>query len=907
MAYNMRDKIGKYKVLRELGAGGFGAVYLAEDPRLHVQVAIKIFQVKDATVAGQATSATGDAGEVLKQRFIDEARMLRSLAVNPHIVDMYEFDELTDGTPYYVMPYLATSLVDEIGKDAFTVGALEELDSSLRPKRLGTAQSILYLKQLLDALSEVHKAGLIHRDIKPANILVNNKGQVQLCDFGIAKLPDTEHSQSGLGMGSRNYMSPEQRDSAKHVTPASDIYSVGILAYRMLTGQLPLGRFQDPIDYAPDIGQTLNNLILHAIEQHPGKRPQDANDMLSALKQAEHEIAGTVPNQQDEQTGTWVGGNAGHIDANQIKAELKPLQTKIIELLQEHGEVRAEDKGLLNALAAIGNIDEAGLNELITQTANRQTNPEQQAFQHWVATLNSQIEKHHALSDDQLNALLHVGSRTGRDEQQLKDIISHKTKGALVKAEQLKFKTAAEEKPKGKTRNKGLLFIVLALLITGGGYFGYGYYQTQQKQQKQARLATLKGQQQTEQVKQAQSLLAQLGYQVASSGTLDTRTENAIEAFEKEEKLLVTGQIDDILLASLQAALDRKDNSAWQVAGKQNSLAGYRAYLIKQTKGQYRSQAQQGIDGIELDNSKVPLNVNTTPADARIQILNIKESYISGMRLLPKDYQIKISKPGYHSQTHTVSLTKGKKILEYELKSQDFLVKLGNSQFIMKTIPSGKFMMGSNGGDSDEKPIHQVTIPSFRMMESEATFAMWDTCVSAGGCESKPDERWGRGTQPVIRVSYNDITTQFIPWLNKATGQTFTLPSEAQWEYAARAGTITKYSWGDDIGRNNANCNGCGSQWDNKQTAPVKSFKPNAFGLYDMHGNVWEWIRDCHNDSYNGAPTNGSPWTSGDCARRVLRGGSWDRWSDIVRSANRYKDSVSGRNDINGFRLVRGF
>jgi formylglycine-generating enzyme required for sulfatase activity len=133
------------------------------------------------------------------------------------------------------------------------------------------------------------------------------------------------------------------------------------------------------------------------------------------------------------------------------------------------------------------------------------------------------------------------------------------------------------------------------------------------------------------------------------------------------------------------------------------------------------------------------------------------------------------------------------------------------------------------------------------------------------------------------------------------------LPSEAEWEYAARAGSSTRYSWGNDIGKNNANCDGCGSQWDNKATAPVGQFKPNAFGLYDMHGNLREWVQDYHHDNYNGAPTNGSAWeTDGQQKYRVLRGGSWSVYPPFLRSAYRYKNTPDGRNYISGgVRLAR--
>ena len=218
-------------------------------------------------------------------------------------------------------------------------------------------------------------------------------------------------------------------------------------------------------------------------------------------------------------------------------------------------------------------------------------------------------------------------------------------------------------------------------------------------------------------------------------------------------------------------------------------------------------------------------------------------------------------------------------------------------------IPAGRFQMGSNDGYKWEQPVHSVSVSAFKMMEHEVTFAQWDACVAAGGCSHKPDDKgWGRGNRPVMNISYNDITEQFIPWLNKLTGKQWRLPSEAEWEYAARAGTNTLYSWGNSIGTNRANCLNCGSHWDKKQTAPVKSFAPNAYGLYDMHGNVWELTQDCWNGSYTGAPADGSVWQSGDCSYRVLRGGSW--YSDPVRlrSANRSYNTSTIREITTGFR-----
>ena len=226
----------------------------------------------------------------------------------------------------------------------------------------------------------------------------------------------------------------------------------------------------------------------------------------------------------------------------------------------------------------------------------------------------------------------------------------------------------------------------------------------------------------------------------------------------------------------------------------------------------------------------------------------------------------------------------------------------------MVVVPAGRFRMGdlSGGGNSDERPVHDVTIAApFAVGRYEVTLAEWDACVAAGGCTHRPDdEGWGLGTRPAINVSWDDAQ-EYVRWLSRETGKSYRLLSEAEWEYVARAGSATKYPWGDDVGTNKANCDGCGSQWDNKRTAPVGSFKPNAFGLFDTAGNVWEWVEDCQNDTYSGAPANGSAWTSGNCHSRVLRGGSWYNYPGVIRSAYRIRFDTGNRGNLLGFRVAR--
>ena len=231
---------------------------------------------------------------------------------------------------------------------------------------------------------------------------------------------------------------------------------------------------------------------------------------------------------------------------------------------------------------------------------------------------------------------------------------------------------------------------------------------------------------------------------------------------------------------------------------------------------------------------------------------------------------------------------------------------------VMVSIPGGTFRMGDlhGVGNSNELPVHSVTVGPFRLGKYEVTFAQWDACVADGGCGGyQPDDSgWGRGNRPVFDVSWTDAQS-FINWLNGKTGGGYRLPTEAEWEYAARAGSTTQFSWGNSIGSNRANCwqPECGDDY--KYTAPVGSFPANAWGLHNMHGNVLEWVQDCRNDSsYEGAPTDGSAWESGRCTWRVIRGGSWsdNPWS--LRSANRNWGLQTFRNDgrnEHGFRLAQ--
>jgi len=758
--------IGKYRVIKLLGSGGFGAVYLAEDPKLSSTVAIKVFSICNADLydlskAIPCTSSLNTARSrdlVLRERFVREATLLRQLSTNPNIVEVYDFDEMADGTPYFVMPYLERSLVDEIGKDALTTEALKDLPKALRPRKLPVLRVVEILTEILSGLAEVHNAELIHRDIKPANILFDANGRAQLCDFGVAKTPDSQHSETGMLMGSRNYMSPEQRESGKHVTAGSDVYSVGVLTYRMLTGTLPIGPCDDPIVYCPDMGASFNTLVLAALNPQREKRPTDAGDFLQRLKSAMNDSSSNDRPGNDSDTEIGPAPSS-------IRVELQQLEQTIEDFLLEDGEIDKGQYKQLQMLAAIENLSDSALTHLISRVEKR-LEPTIKPMQVFVVMVDDVlVQARGSIMDESLAALRIAGEQAGLDAESIERIL--RKRQTLYRAK--------DEDKRAISAFLTILFLILMACI-GAGVLWWLMGEWQQFQE----------------------------------NTLPQTPKGSVQNLEKE-------------------------------TGKQTFQLQSGSSLLQQKK-----------DDTSID--------------------------------------FTLRKP-----ESTVSVT------------------------TMLSIPGGRFVMGSTGYSNVERPTHSVTIQSFQLGETEVTWAQYQGCIDSGSCSPHvSDQGWGKANRPVMNVSWNDVQ-RYIRWLNQKSGQRFRLPSEAEWEYAARAivgkggsKNSSDYSWGDDIGENNANCDGCGSPWDDRQTAPVASFSANAFGLYDMHGNVWEWVEDCWHDNYNGAPSNGDAWETASqtespsepCRRRVLRGGSWHNVRGYLRSAYRSADSVESTYFNFGFRLA---
>ena len=223
----------------------------------------------------------------------------------------------------------------------------------------------------------------------------------------------------------------------------------------------------------------------------------------------------------------------------------------------------------------------------------------------------------------------------------------------------------------------------------------------------------------------------------------------------------------------------------------------------------------------------------------------------------------------------------------------------------MIALPAGSFTMGSDNSDPSEKPAHRVAIGApFAIGKFEVSVQQWNACANAGGCQKIAQPANTPAEAPVRDVSWDDAQ-QYVKWLASTTGKPYRLPTEAEWEYAARGGTSTRYWWGEQMATGKANCKECGQPWSNEGPAKAGSFAANPFGLHDTSGSVWEWVSDCWHNSFKDAPTDGRSWDAPNCRVRVIRGGSWREGAPYMVASTRFRYDASVRQFQNGFRVAR--
>jgi len=330
----------------------------------------------------------------------------------------------------------------------------------------------------------------------------------------------------------------------------------------------------------------------------------------------------------------------------------------------------------------------------------------------------------------------------------------------------------------------------------------------------------------------------------------------------------------------------------WDSIKDSNYASDYEAYLKAYPNGRFAALAKARIERLKAAGSATPPATHATPAPSPAPAPKPAATPSPASTPTPAPKAAVTPAPAAPTPAAAQAATSG--------ESKDCAACP-----VMVSLPAGSFTMGSNYGDPSEKPPHHVTISApFAIARYEVTVEQWNACADANGCPKLSSENSSVKNAPARDLSWDD-TQAYVKWLSKVTGKTYRLPTEAEWEYADRAGTSTKYWWGDQMRKGVANCKDCGDPYHKEAPEPVGSYAANPNGLYDMNGSVWEWVGDCWHNSYQNAPADGRTWDAPGCNMRVIRGGSWREGNDYMLSSTRFKYSPSVRQSQNGFRVVK--
>ena len=337
------------------------------------------------------------------------------------------------------------------------------------------------------------------------------------------------------------------------------------------------------------------------------------------------------------------------------------------------------------------------------------------------------------------------------------------------------------------------------------------------------------------------------------------------------------GMAPDIKLAGVvpKNSAEQFELAFWESIKDSDHAGDYEAYLKAYPKGRFVALAQARIARLKAAGAAAPANkVAREPARAAPEV---KPAPIQAVPAAPPP------------PVASVKAAAGAEVKDCPACPT------------LISLPAGAFTMGSNASDPSERPAHKVTLAApFAIGKYEVTVEQWNACASGGTCQRSTQE----AKAPMRDVSWDDAQ-QYLKWLSTASGKAYRLPTEAEWEYAARGGTATAYWWGDKMAAGKANCKDCGSPWKVDAPANAGSSAANPYGLYDMNGSVWEWVSDCWHNSFKDAPADGRAWEAPHCTVRVIRGGSWREGASYMVSSTRFKYDASVRNAQNGFRVAR--
>lgn len=923
--------IARYEVLETLGRGGMGVVYKAIQKNLNRPVALKVLPqqlIHD---------------EEFLKRFHGEARKAAQLN-HPNIVVIY--DEGVENSVHFIaMEFIAG---EDLRKIIVNAGMLS------------VDQTLNWLTPVVGAVGFAHRHGIVHRDIKSANILINKEGQPKLTDFGIARIiggeasmtrtPEmTQLTRAGMILGTLQYMSPEQVQG-QPTDGRSDIYSLGVVMYQCLTGELPFRGDTDwstmhkitndvpttPRSVRPDIPKVLEKLVLRCMSKHVNDRYQTCEELQEALLRvtkepttskkklpelpplreetlydsptlvAPPESATTIPSPIPPKSIKWKTAAMGAVavivvatlvwkfilshGANMGEGweQLSDLDRKQIEMLFERAERLEQDQKI---------FEPAGNNAFDQYRDILKIHPHNRAALEGLDRLRKDLLKQAENFQEQKNfinaeKLVQTGLQFFANDADLQALSRQLEILRLVQlakdyAGKQQYtaplgqnaydacKKILERDPQNQTATAILQEIETWFLVEGSKLVQQGR-------------------------------LRQAGeHYVLGKGLFPQNAEIAREADKLKEHLVINTKIKKLIEEAKTHLQNKEWERAWnksmatlQEAPNEKQLRDLQEQVMKELAGEAAGQLQrkrysQALEAYALIKRLNPAQ-NTAASEAAVherwgdhfleqnELDEAIKKYRTALSLNPSGTQLK------------------EKLQNAEAKKEKSL----GIDFVF--VSGGSFQMGNtlDNGDDDEKPVHTVQIKDFYMSRYEITFAQYEVFCRETKKPVPPDNGWGRDNRPVINVNWEEAR-EFCVWFSRRTGMNVRLPTEAEWEYAARnrgesikwAGTsleaeLEQYAWSI---RNSG-----------QQTHPVGQKKTNGLGLYDMSGNAYEWCADGYDKKFYQKSLGANPQAQ---ARKemVQRGGSAKDAAANLRCANRYACEAKSRNcDFpTGFRVVR--
>ncbi len=892
----------RFEVVKQLGFGGMGAVYHVKDRHLGLEKALKVMLPSLL------------ASETARQRFRSEVAISQQLR-HENIVTVYDLAaDKRRGFYFFTMEYVE-------GKTLHRV--LQE-----RGGRLPVEEALDITRQLCDALEYAHK-NTIHRDLKPQNIMVRPDGAIKVLDFGLAKLMSPGRlTKSSMALGTAYYQAPEQSIHLRELDARADIYSVGVVLYQMLTGEIPVGRVKSPSQISAGTPKGLDTVVLTCLEPNAEDRPESAAALREALEQA------------GQRTGKaqWavsavaavvvlvfavflmVGRQGPAPVGPEGRAGARPSQPG--GTVEESGTVpsrppSADSLGTVPDSATAADASAAKVAAVTAQQAAKDAGAEQHAEELFKAGAE-------ALKDGEAHDRLRAFAAAVEKYQEAEGLFTKaKAQGEKVSAEITayeKAKASLEKEKKAadaldaatwaKTRYEQAVEVQEQALLTedrvkgaellteAAGLFKLAASETAQ-QGEAIVAAARKAAEQAKQSAQTEAVSKYASQELADADRLMKEADEKRGLTQAKRGTSGDGSVPAFHdIKALYEQATAKYAEAATVAGER--LAAAKGDAETARKDALASQKQIGTDERKYAEDEVAAG---------------DRAWSSAEEALADGDYAKAAE--YYGAAETqyakaVEVTPERKLLAQAPKAgQTRSVDLGGGVTLeLVWIPPGDFMMGSPAGEEnrdDDETQHRVTLTKgFWLGKYEVTQAQWRAVMgnTIGQQRDKANKDWplrGEGADyPIYYVSWDDCQA-FIKRLNAKGQGTFRLPTEAEWEYACRAGSTTAYCFGDSS--STLGSYGWYNENSGSKTHSVGGKSANAWGLHDMHGNVWEWCQDWHGTYPSGSVTDPTGPSAG--SYRVARGGSWYFNPRYCRSAVRSWSAPGDRYDILGFRLAR--